>query len=111
MNDILSFAVFSPESRLTIALISAILYLLAFCFSFFEKGVRKNVFTRIRSSVWIIATFLNAGIVISNYASNGYTPFVSMYQVLTFLCMTFSLVYLYMWKLHDGDFMKGYFLF
>ena len=37
-------------------------------------------------------------------------PFVSMYQVLTFLGVTYSLVYVYVRYWHNGKFMKPYFM-
>lgn len=47
---------------------------------------------------WIcggIAWVLNASVVATNWIHNGYVPFVSMYQVLTFLGMCFPLCLLY----------------
>lgn len=43
----------------------------------------------------IIGSTLNLTIVGYNFFVNGYVPFVSMYQVLTFLAISFMLTYLY----------------
>jgi ABC-type transport system involved in cytochrome c biogenesis permease subunit len=44
----------------------------------------------------ILASALNFGVIGYNFFVNGYVPFVSMYQVLTFLALSFMLTYLYL---------------
>ena len=60
--------------------------------------------------LWIVGIALNGAIVVNNWIVNGYMPFVSMYQVLTFLGVTFALVYVYIRYMHEGEFMKRYFI-
>lgn len=64
---------------------------------------------RIGTVLWIIAIIGNAILVANNWILNGYVPFVSMYQVLTFLSLTFSAMFLYVKYLHDGEWMDKYF--
>ncbi len=96
----------SSTARLVMALAAALFYLAAFCTSFSGKKGLDSVST----GLWIAATAVNAMIVASNWAVNGYVPFVSMYQVLTFLGVTYSLVYIYVRYMHNGAFMKPYFM-
>lgn len=44
-----------------------------------------------------LGAVLNLGIIGFNFFKNGYVPFVSMYQVLTFLSISFMIMYLYMY--------------
>ena len=85
-----------------LSLASALLYCAAFGLLFLHK---KASF-----AVWICGCAANGIIIASNFAANGYVPFVSMYQVLTFLAFTFALVYCYVSRVYDGGFMKGYFI-
>ena len=85
---------------------AALLYYAAFALSYL-KGKRS---ARISLALWIAGIVLNASIVANNWIVNGYMPFVSMYQVLTFLGVTFGLVYVYMRYMHNGAFMKRYFM-
>lgn len=87
--------------------ISAILYYAAFGLHF-PKGKGPGKATWV---VWGLAFLGNVSIVISNYAVNGYVPFVSMYQVLTFLALCFAPVFAYMKFLHKGQWMARYFCF
>lgn len=91
--------------RLALALVAAVLYLLAFGTSF----VKEKLVQRASLGFWIAGTVVNAVIVANNWVVNGYMPFVSMYQVLTFLGVTFSLVYVYIRYMHNGAFMKPFF--
>ena len=84
---------------------AAVLYLSAAILDFFKKTVK------ISRILWILGIACNAAIVIDNWIVNGYVPFVSMYQVLTFLALIFAPIYLYVWRLQDGGWMARYFCF
>ena len=90
----------------TVCLAAAVLYYAAFALSF----LKKPVVVRIAHILWISGAALNGMIVANNWIANGYVPFVSMYQVLTFLGVTFSFVYIYIRYLCGGAFMKRYFM-
>ena len=87
-----------------ICLVSAGFYYGAFAASYRRKekgGVISFV-------LWMMGLALNAAIVINNWVVNGYMPFVSMYQVLTFLGATYGLIYIYIRYAHGGGWMKRY---
>ena len=92
----------SPVLLRIISATSAASYFGAFTLCKMKKGAS--------SYLWYVAIALNVSLVVNNFLVNGYVPFVSMYQVLTFLGVTFSLVYVYMRFLHNGGFMKPYFM-
>ena len=92
--------------RQIITLIASALYFGAFATSF----LKKDGFHKLSTALWIVGTCMNTVIVLNNWLVNGYMPFVSMYQVLTFLGVTYSLVYLYVRYMHEGGFMKPYFI-
>ena len=71
-----------------IAMAAALLYFAAFatCFS------KDKLIQRISFALWIVGTVVNAVIVANNWLVNGYMPFVSMYQVLTFLEILFKML-------------------
>ncbi len=56
-----------------------------------------------------IAWVLNAFVVGVNWVNNGYVPFVSMYQVLTFLGLCFTLANIYMLAVHKDNWISPYF--
>ena len=93
----------SDSIRHILSIVSAVFYLIAFC-SCFTKN-RKSL-----SLMWGVGTAVNALIVVSNWLVNGYMPFVSMYQVLTFLSLTYTLVFVYVRYRFKGEFMKPYFM-
>jgi len=84
---------------------AAILYYIAFATTYLNKKYQK-----LSLILWCGGIALNGAIVINNWIVNGYMPFVSMYQVLTFLGVTFALVYVYIRYMHNGLFMKRYFM-
>lgn len=88
---------------LIFAITSAILYAAAAIMRSTEK------FKKIGTVLWVTAIISNAILVANNWVLNGYVPFVSMYQVLTFLSLTFSVMYLYIKYMHDGEWMDKYF--
>ena len=56
------------------------------------------------------ASFLvNAGLITVNWVHNGYVPFISMYQVLTFTAACFSITYLYAHFVNKEKWMARYF--
>ncbi len=85
-------------------LTAAIFYYAAFAATYLKKLKHLSLI------LWAIGIAVNGGIVINNWIVNGYMPFVSMYQVLTFLALTFALVYVYVRFMHEGAFMKRYFI-
>ncbi len=85
------------------AIVSAVLYGVAAVLRHFA------VTKRIGLICWIAAIAGNAVMVGNNWIVNGYVPFVSMYQVLTFLSLTFGLMYLYVRYVHNGGWMDTYF--
>lgn len=81
------------------------LYYIAFALHFSGRAPVK----RIRSALWIAAFAANAAVVGFNWITNGYVPFVSMYQVLTFLALCFTPIFLYISYFLKEDWMARYF--
>ncbi|MBR5539033.1 MAG: cytochrome c biogenesis protein CcsA [Clostridia bacterium] len=90
----------------TLCLSAAIIYYSAFTLSFLKNTVSEKA----SHVLWCIGITLSGAIVINNYLANGYMPFVSMYQVLTFLAVVFAPAYLYVRYMRGGGFMKKYFI-
>ena len=82
---------------------SAAFYILAAIFLSFKKTLNFAPF------FWIGAFLGNAALVANNWIINGYVPFVSMYQVLTFLSLIFGGIFLYVKFFYDGKWMARYF--
>ena len=101
MTDLL---ILSDAIRHILSIVCAMFYLSAFGCCFKDKA------QRISSALWGMGTAINGLIVISNWIVNGYMPFVSMYQVLTFLSLTYTLVFIYIRYRFKGGFMKPYFM-
>ncbi len=59
---------------------------------------------------WILAEVCAVTLVGNNFLVNGYVPFVSMYQILTFAAALFGAVYLYCALLRDGRWSAPYFI-
>lgn len=93
----------NTKTVLFIAILSALLYGISAALRLFEKTKKTGV------AVWVCAVLTNAILVANNWILNGYVPFVSMYQVLTFLSLTFAFVYLYVKFVLDGGWMDKYF--
>ena len=102
----LNFDGLGGDVRQILTLIAATLYLSAFVIVF----IKSKHTPKLSTALWIAGTAVNAVIVLNNWIVNGYMPFVSMYQVLTFLGVTYSLVFLFVHYLHRADFMKPYFM-
>ncbi len=60
--------------------------------------------------VWILAEALSVVLVVNNFVVNGYVPFVSMYQLLTFAAALFGVVYCYIARLRNGKWAAPYFI-
>ena len=97
----------SPTVLKLIALLAAIFY-----YSAFATELMKNKCPVILSRIlWGAGFVLNTTLVVNNYLLNGYVPFVSMYQVLTFLGMCFLPIWLLMRYVRGGGWMAPYFMF
>ncbi len=95
----------SQTLLLVITVISALFYYGAFALCFVKKQKNK-LFANV---LWVTAYALNLSLVVNNYLANGYVPFVSMYQVLTFLGICFAPIYLYFAYFEKGSWMRPYF--
>lgn len=87
---------------LVMEIVATVFYFGAACLYFVKKE-------KIAMVIWGLAVGANATIVINNWLVNGYVPFVSMYQVLTFLSLVFSPIYFYIKYLQGGKWMFGFF--
>lgn len=87
-----------------ICLVSAGFYYVAFAASYLKKEKGSTL----SFIFWMMGLATNAVIVINNWIVNGYMPFVSMYQVLTFLGVTYGLIYIYIRYAHGGGWMRRY---
>ncbi|MBO5936811.1 MAG: cytochrome c biogenesis protein CcsA [Clostridia bacterium] len=106
MSDILSVLALSDSIRHILSLVCAVVYLSAFATCVVSSGKLK----KISSLMWGVGTAINGLIVVSNWAVNGYMPFVSMYQVLTFLGLTYYFVYVYISRRFSSEFLRPYFI-
>ena len=91
-----------------IIIIAAVLYYVSFAAYLAEK--RHKAFAVVSKTAWSAAWIINLGIVINNYFVNGYVPFVSMFQVLTFLAMCFGPILIYMVFARKAGWMRPYFI-
>lgn len=78
------------------------------CAAFALSYSKKEKGRGISFLLWMVGLALNAAVVINNWLINGYVPFVSMYQVLTFLGVTYGLIYVYIRYAHGGGWMRRY---
>lgn len=88
---------------LCIAIATVLLYALAALLLMIRKAEKLGYIA------WGLAFICNTVMVANNWIINGYVPFVSMYQVMTFISMCFGLVYLYMRYFHKSGWMAPYF--
>jgi len=73
--------------------------------------VKKRKAARKVSNIMLCAAWLlNLAVVINNWAVNGYVPFVTIFQVLTFIAMLFGPILAYMWFVRDAEWMKPFFI-
>lgn len=92
----------SPFVLKSIIIVSTFLYaatLLLWC-------MKKPKLSR---CVWLVAGACSFVIVVNNFVVNHYVPFVSMYQILTFSALLFSIVYFYLHVFRHGAWMAPYF--
>lgn len=75
----------------------------AFVFHLLKKRKPGTLF-------WIGAEICAVTLVIHNFLVNGYVPFVSMYQILTFAAALFGAVYLYIAYFREGAWASPYFI-
>lgn len=78
---------------LPLMIAGAALYALSFL-CFLLQG-KKKIPAALPLLLWIAGEGCNLAVVVQNYLRNGYVPFVSMFQVLTFLAACFLPVYFY----------------
>ena len=97
----------TPTVLKLIALFAALFYYAAFA----AELSKKKLPLLLSRGAWAIGFALNATLVINNYLNNGYVPFVSMYQVLTFLGVCFLPIWLLMRYLRGSGWMAPYFMF
>lgn len=88
----------------SITFAGAACYFAAFIFAELKK-------TKLQKAFWVIGIAVSAFLVGRNWMANGYVPFVSMYQVLTFLSLTFFPIYLLIKYMMDGGWLARYFQF
>ena len=98
----------SPTLLKVITVIGAVLYYAAFATGFSKKNKRLELVSNL---LWAAGFACNAALVINNWVLNGYVPFVSMYQVLTFLGVCYTPIYLYFRSFRGGKWMRPYFMF
>ena len=85
-----------------IILLSALLYFAAALF----YGMKKTVLAYILNGIAFVG---NLSLIATNWIVNGYVPFISMYQVLTFVGACFTIAYLYMHFVNKDDWMGWHF--
>lgn len=93
----------SDTVSMIICISSAVLYYIAAGLNFSSKTGKAAIV------VWAAAVIANASIVVNNWLVNGYVPFVSMYQVITFLSFIFAPIFIYIKYMHRGGWMAKYF--
>lgn len=89
-----------------VIIIGTLLYYISIS-SFFAKNSKAML--TVSRVTWWVAWVLNLIIVINNFVLNGYIPFVSMFQVLTFIAMLFGPILLYMQYIKHSGWMWPYF--
>lgn len=91
-----------------VALVGAIFYYAAFALDF--KVAKSKTMGTLRTVFWGVGFALNLGLVGYHFVINGYVPFVTIYQVLTFLSFCYLPIYLYMRYMRDAGWMSRYFI-
>lgn len=90
-----------------IIIVGTLLYYTALATHFIKK---KPVMRKVSNITLGAAWLLNLTVVINNWAVNGYVPFVTIFQVLTFIAMLFGPILAYMWFVRDAEWMKPFFI-
>lgn len=96
----------SPELLKVMIIAGAAFYYAAFAAGFFKAAPLKKTV----NVLWAAGVACNLALVVNNWVVNGYVPFVSMYQVLTFLGVCFAPLYVYFRFFRQGGWMKPYFM-
>ncbi len=96
----------TPTLLKLIALAAALFYFGALA----TEIARKKCPAWISRSLWAAGFAANLTLVINNYLNNGYVPFVSMYQVLTFLGVCFLPIWLLFRFWRGGGWTAPYFM-
>ncbi len=96
----------TPIALKIIAGCAALFYYGAFAAECSKKLTKPLVYT-----VWVIGFAFNFMLVVNNFLVNGYVPFISIYQVLTFLGVCFLPIWLFMRFVRSGGWMARYFMF
>ena len=91
-----------------VALGGAVLYYAAFALDIL--AVKRRNLTLIRNILWGGGFAVNLGLVVYHFVINGYVPFITIYQVLTFLGFCYFPIYLYMRFVRDAGWMSRYFI-
>ena len=81
---------------------SAVMYLVSTVLYFVKKDKLAIIFH-------ILGWLSNMSVVLTNWVLNGYVPFVSMTQVMSFIAAVFSVVYLYVKYVHKMDWSVRFF--
>ncbi len=95
----------SPTTLKVIALVAALFY-----YSAFVTQLVKKLPPLLSRILWGLGFGFNLMLVINNYLINGYVPFVSIYQILTFLGACFLPIWLLMRYTRKGGWMAPYFM-
>lgn len=93
----------SPAVLKTVIIISTVLYAAALTLWCVKKQ-------KLSLGVWTAAALCSLVLVVNNFVVNHYVPFVSMYQILTFSALLFSVVYLYTRFFRGGAWTAPYFI-
>lgn len=95
----------SPTALKVLALFAALFYYSAFA----TDLLRKKCPLLLSRILWGMGFLCNLTLVVNHYWVNGYVPFVSMYQVLTFLGVCFFPIWLLMRYARNSGWMSPYF--
>lgn len=91
-----------------VALAGAVLYYAAFALSF--RGKKNKRIGLISNLLWAGGFAVNLGLVAYHFVVNGYVPFITIYQVLTFLSFCYLPIFLYMRFVRGAGWMSPYFM-
>lgn len=90
-----------------ILICATLLYYTALVLSLIRKKEKIALLSRI---LYGIALAMNFGVVVNNFILNGYIPFVSMFQVLSFIAMLFGPIMIFMIYVRKDAWMRPFFI-
>ena len=97
----------------TLSLLDLIKLLSAISMVFYIAAVPLHIWAKKTPAFFHLTFFtgfaVNVAIVVINTVENGYVPFVTMYQVMTFISMVFYLTFLFFAKAYKAYWMGRYF--